>query len=233
MPYEAAKAVAATFAYEIRYALTPVFGKSFITMCTRPEDPDFENFKIARKIILTCTEEANRWRYIDNERPSGYKSPTPERTIPSPTKQSDSPRIFDSKLTKRIEIESGYGTDTDSDKYYASPDSQQKSYISDWIPRNRVVALPATSAVSCSRSLQPIVGPFDDTTRMEIGSEDALDRDDDQSTDVLSMYEKPHQSTLRILNHRETKAAYALMQLSFADSSLNNYSRDRDRKTYL
>ena len=232
MPYEAAKAVAATFAYEIRYALTPLFGKSFITMCTRPEDPNFENFKIARNIISSCTEEANRWRYIDDERRSEHKSPTLDRGIPSPTKLLNSPKLYDNKLTKRIEIESGYGTDTDSDKYHASPDSQQKSYISEWTPRNRVVALPVTSVVSCSRSLQPIIGTFDGTTRMDIGSEDAIQGDDDQLNDAFSMHEKPYQSTLRILSYREAKAAYALMQLSFADSSLNKYSRDRDRKAY-
>lgn len=232
MPYEAAKAVAATFAYEIRFALTPVFGKNFTTMCTRPGDPNFENFKIARRIISSCTKEAKQWRDID-DRPSDYKSPTPESAISSPEKPLTSPRIFGGKLTKLMEVESGYGTDTDSDKYYASPDSQPKSYIGDWTPRNRVVALPATSAVSYSRPLQPIISMFDGKTRMEITGEDAIQRDDGQMTDALSRHENAPQSTSRILSLRETKAAYALMQLIFADSSLNKYSRDRDRKAYL
>ncbi|KAF2749878.1 hypothetical protein M011DRAFT_511923 [Sporormia fimetaria CBS 119925] len=62
MPYPAAKAVAATFCYKIRHALTPLFGNDFPSLCLPPADPKFEKFVIDPAIVQHCTEETQRWK---------------------------------------------------------------------------------------------------------------------------------------------------------------------------
>jgi ABC-type dipeptide/oligopeptide/nickel transport system permease subunit len=64
MPFEAAKAVAATFCYNIRYALTPIFGIDFLGHCVVPEDPRFGRMVIDRNIVRHCTEAANELAFL-------------------------------------------------------------------------------------------------------------------------------------------------------------------------
>jgi hypothetical protein len=62
MPYQAAKAIAATFCWYIRWVLTPVFGDDFLEMCLHPEDPGYGRFLIDPKIVQECTDETNRFK---------------------------------------------------------------------------------------------------------------------------------------------------------------------------
>lgn len=62
MPYEAAKAVAANFAYHIRYALTPIFGPGFPAMCLEPSNENFAKFLISRDIVETCAARTQEWK---------------------------------------------------------------------------------------------------------------------------------------------------------------------------
>lgn len=57
MPYACARAVCSTFCYTIRWALTPVFGPSFINDCLTPENPDFNRFKIAQQLVRDAAQE--------------------------------------------------------------------------------------------------------------------------------------------------------------------------------
>lgn len=75
MPYEAAKAVAATFAYEIRYALTPIFGPDFLDICLKPTDRKFGSFIIDKDIIQYCANRTQQWK-LATLRPS--------RVLPAP-----------------------------------------------------------------------------------------------------------------------------------------------------
>lgn len=54
MPFQAAKALASTFCWEIRYALTPLFGPDFIAQCTRPDDPIFKRYEISPSVVQAC-----------------------------------------------------------------------------------------------------------------------------------------------------------------------------------
>lgn len=142
MPYKAAKAVAATFCYSIRHALTPVFGKDFLTMCIHPEEPNFAKFLIDSAIVQECTAETNRWR-VEGE---AYKPTTTEplSVTRTPNTQFACPpwglRSMKQRRVKPTDIESGYGTDTDqSDKYLYSPkfspQVSPRSHV--WTPVNR------------------------------------------------------------------------------------------------
>jgi hypothetical protein len=77
MPYEAAKAVAATFCWKIRYALTPVFGLDFIDMCVPPDDARFQSMLIDPEITRSCAEKMQH--YFDRE--LAYPSPRVGATI--------------------------------------------------------------------------------------------------------------------------------------------------------
>ncbi|RDW65709.1 putative APSES transcription factor Xbp1 [Aspergillus mulundensis] len=66
MPYEAAKAVSATFCWKIRYALTPLFGADFPDLCTHPEDrARFGRMIIDPSIVQIATEKANYYRTLE------------------------------------------------------------------------------------------------------------------------------------------------------------------------
>ncbi|KAL4973082.1 hypothetical protein BDW66DRAFT_109685 [Aspergillus desertorum] len=66
MPYEAAKAVAATFCWKIRFALTPLFGDDFPDLCTHPDDrARFGRMVIDPCIVRIATEKANYYRMLE------------------------------------------------------------------------------------------------------------------------------------------------------------------------
>ncbi|KAI6807949.1 hypothetical protein KC332_g13255 [Hortaea werneckii] len=58
LPYSCARALCQTFCYPIRWALTPVFGPSFIKDCLRPEHPDYGRFKVSSEVISCAHLEA-------------------------------------------------------------------------------------------------------------------------------------------------------------------------------
>ena len=58
MPYSCARAVCLTFCYPIRWALTPIFGPSFVRECLRPEDAGYCRFKIDSEIVRSAQLEA-------------------------------------------------------------------------------------------------------------------------------------------------------------------------------
>ncbi|KAF2739651.1 hypothetical protein EJ04DRAFT_540537 [Polyplosphaeria fusca] len=151
MPFQAAKAVAATFCWEIRFALTPIFGPSFPSLCLTPDHPKFAKFEIDAPIIHECTVECARWR----DEKEGYRA-TPEteepatpRTPPTSFPSSDwslqGPK--DRRKKKPADVESGYGTDTDqSDKYHFSPNLSPRSNMWTAVNRSRSpITLPTTS----------------------------------------------------------------------------------------
>lgn len=126
MPYEAAKAVAATFCHPIRYALVPVFGVDFVDRCVVPDDPAFGRMVINQEIIRRCTVEANEYRLLEPSR-------GPSRDSSSVRSATSTPRICHERPLRPQPgrwyryPESGYGTDTEtSDQVLASPDALTK-----------------------------------------------------------------------------------------------------------
>ena len=66
MPYAAAKAMAATFCWRIRHALTPLFGTDFPSLCVHPRDrARYGRMKIDPSIVEEATETANRYRMME------------------------------------------------------------------------------------------------------------------------------------------------------------------------
>ncbi|QDS73056.1 hypothetical protein FKW77_009667 [Venturia effusa] len=86
MPFQCAKAVAETFAYSIRYALVPVFGKGFLDACLRPEHPNFGSFKIDLAVVAHCRTETKLWPLREDARatPASSRAPSEAPDTPRP-----------------------------------------------------------------------------------------------------------------------------------------------------
>jgi hypothetical protein len=124
MPYDAAKAIAATFCYDIRFALTPVFGQDFPSQCLSREQPGFSKFVIDPAIVWKCIAETERFRREGTSyrlMASTSASPTTptQMNFDSP---SWKPKTLKQRRARPADIESGYGTDTSKrDTYAFSP----------------------------------------------------------------------------------------------------------------
>lgn len=71
MPYDAAKAIAATFCYKIRHALTPLFGLDFPMICVNPLDKlRYGNMIIDPAIVQKSTKMANYYRMLELRSPA-------------------------------------------------------------------------------------------------------------------------------------------------------------------
>ena len=76
MPFDAAKAIATTFCWRIRHALTPVFGRDFPGLCIPPHADKFGEMFIDGAITRRCTEQARQYRLME-ERISAHNTPSP------------------------------------------------------------------------------------------------------------------------------------------------------------
>ncbi|KAF2830688.1 hypothetical protein CC86DRAFT_316193, partial [Ophiobolus disseminans] len=155
MPYQAAKAVAATFCYDIRWALTPVFGNDFPSMCLHPKDPSFAKFLIDPAIVQYCTSETGRFR---TDGMSYRLSESNVLPVDSPKTQLGSPpwnsRVSKQRRARPADVESGYGTDTDQSDKWAF--STQVSPRSRWTPVNRSLSPCSPRTTNSSAMSSPI-----------------------------------------------------------------------------
>jgi len=60
MPYECAKDLCRTFCYSIRWALTPIFGPTFIKLCILPTDRYFKVYAISQETTRNCRLDADK-----------------------------------------------------------------------------------------------------------------------------------------------------------------------------
>ncbi|KAK5044834.1 hypothetical protein LTR84_010372 [Exophiala bonariae] len=131
IPYEAAKAVAATFCWNIRYALTPVFGKDFPATCLHPDHEEYGSMQIDPEITKRCAEQARMYRELEQQHGVSTLTSTLNMTLNnSPTlmsvstSTSRSPHItttpkgkrqFKKIMPKPLEISSsGFASDVSS-----------------------------------------------------------------------------------------------------------------------
>ncbi|KAL4880535.1 hypothetical protein BJY04DRAFT_71467 [Aspergillus karnatakaensis] len=182
MPYEAAKAVAATFCWKIRFALTPLFGRDFPSLCIPPNDrPRFGRMIIDPSIVREATEKARFYRTIELRSPtssallrSGYDSrPTssPGDRDSRPLGRHILPRPYHRHRsnTSSTDLSLGYGSSPEleyshspTDPYCVSPISPNRnSFTPVNTPRSidvhsRLLPSPYTVLASLSRDLRPI-----------------------------------------------------------------------------
>ena len=242
MPFEAAKAVAATFCYHIRYALTPLFGLDFVSKCVKPGEDRFGHMVIDRQIVRRCTDEANGYRSTSHES-SQVGSPTTPVSTSSMSKWT--PRPLRPRLTGLFDSESGYYSDTDrSDKYLASPQSISPKSAFSWTamntPRsvNREPELPFPREIldttDSGRGCEAPPNSPDSShggrnQHLNQRSQEVEDEDFDEAVSPRSIHVGllPEKGRRAAMSSKDTRAAYLLMQLHFADATLKDGTKQR------
>lgn len=149
MPYETAKAVAATFCWKIRHVLTPLFGTDFPSLCVPPSDRSHYNRMIIDPAtVRRATETAHYYRSLElqsqahaltggSENESTSSSHFPRRT----REDEKSPAVEDrpacqtiTKFPRHRYTDSGPSVrDSSSEPYCVSPQSPTGST---WTPVN-------------------------------------------------------------------------------------------------
>ncbi|KAK5464733.1 hypothetical protein LTS15_001295 [Exophiala xenobiotica] len=146
IPYEAAKAVAATFCWNIRYALTPVFGTDFPSMCVPPESENFGSMQIDPEITKRCTIQAQHYREMEGRHTLAQVTGTPSPETPLTPKVAQQYKRILPKPGRMTDYTSDYTSDTGpEDKYALSSPSPQIGLTSSW------------SAINSPRSPSPKV----------------------------------------------------------------------------
>ena len=229
MPFEAAKAVAATFCYDIRYALTPVFGLDFLSLCIAPDDPSFGRMVIDRNIVQQCTEQAIGFRLLSRE---GSLASSP-RTIGSPDEFfHTTPKSLRPKFLKGIQGENDSGSDADpGDNYLYSPQIPPNA---EWVALNAprsVNYVPFTPG----RAVSPYPSQAERTYRSEVPSSsdgnrltkrlrpnehDGNDDKNSSSQSSLSSSLRPREGKPLAGLSMEVQAAHILMQMHVDDAKL-------------
>ncbi|OQU99439.1 hypothetical protein CLAIMM_05071 isoform 2 [Cladophialophora immunda] len=149
IPYDAAKAMAATFCWHIRYALTPVFGKAFPELCLPPDSENFGSMQIDPEITKRCALQARHYRELENLAASGpssgISSPQTSQTPQTP-KVRPQLRMILPKPYKETDTQSEYSTDTSrEDKYELSSPSPQIAFTNPWSAVNTPRSPPKIS----------------------------------------------------------------------------------------
>ena len=242
MPFEAAKAVAATFCYHIRHPLTPLFGLDFVSKCIKPGEDRFGHMVIDRQIIRRCTDEANGYRTTSRDSSHVGRPTTP---VPTSSISKWTPRSLRPRLTGPIDSESGYYSDTDrSEKYFASPQSISPKSTFSWTavntPRSvnrepeltspRVVLESTNLARGCDappNSPNSSVGGGKQSPRQRSGELEDEDSDEAVSPRSIKVGLLPEKRRRAAMSTKDTRAAYLLMQLHFADATLKDGTKKR------
>ncbi|KAJ9236315.1 hypothetical protein DTO166G5_4077 [Paecilomyces variotii] len=139
MPFEAAKAVAATFCWRIRYALTPLFGRDFPSLCIPPEDRErFGRMIIDSSVVRKATEEANYYRTLEERSTYDCIPRLPPPGPPGPSQQERVGKVIQPRSTRRSRESDTYHADSDgNDQYSRSPTSPAARYGNSFTPVNR------------------------------------------------------------------------------------------------
>lgn len=146
MPYEAAKAIAATFCWKIRYILTPLFGTDFPSLCISPSDrARFGRMIIDPAIVQRAAGIANKYQALElqtrtltlagSENESATSSTSERRAMEDAALDDCPPRQLFPKVPRHRYTDSvGSARDSSSEPYCVSPHSPTGST---WTPVNR------------------------------------------------------------------------------------------------
>ncbi|KAF3389253.1 hypothetical protein F1880_004503 [Penicillium rolfsii] len=130
MPFETAKALAATFCWEIRYLLTPLFGLDFPDMCIPPTDrTNFGRMVIDPTIVQEATDIARHFRLLeprtyDEMSTTSLPSQVPRKLVDYPLQDAGRGHQMPTKLARRSYADSiSSARGSSSEPYCGSPQS--------------------------------------------------------------------------------------------------------------
>jgi hypothetical protein len=154
MPYGCARSVCATFCWNLRWALTPIFGPSFIRDCLPPNHPGFARFTIDPEVVRACAREAEGWRVDAGAThyslvPS-HPTSSPALPIPrsAPIQLSEPKRLRARPTRPRVDTAAHLGSPCHSD-------DESAAIVTDTVPSCRTV--PDSPSVSPKTRISPTV----------------------------------------------------------------------------
>ena len=219
--------------------LVPVFGPDFVAMCRKHSDPDFQNLNVDRDIILKCEEEALAIQEQSRES-SLANSPKQSSAFSElpiwPPPKSQRPKKF-----KGMDVESGYGTDTDRTEMYSSyPGSPM---YGGWTPVNT----PKIPIVDGPRVPQPAQGitsspwikaSLRDSSKAKSSKRPGSHEDPAEGLSIDPCSEsgpvpQKRRKVSRALASKvspEIEAAYTLMHLHAADATLIKEEKEKEKE---
>lgn len=150
MPFACARAMCKTFCYDIRWALTPIFGPSFIHECLEKDDPRFGRFKIDAQIVRDAQQGANAYKTpIIN---GAAKDKTIPRSVPGEIDTGAGKDLRPRAGRPTFKVDSPFSSDSEA-TYTLAPDSPEISPKSThsspaWTSINRRPEMSATNNTS-------------------------------------------------------------------------------------
>lgn len=137
MPYSCAKAVCATFCYQIAGALIPLFGPSFPSDCIREGMPGYKHMVIDPDIIAKARLEARRLLHLPTPRSGPLLSPRMSRSV-SPRPCPRPPRLAAEPYSNRIDYDRPMPlsphSNADHEFYAGSPDIYSRNTPTEFMP---------------------------------------------------------------------------------------------------
>lgn len=242
MPYDAAKAVAATFCWKIRYALTPVFGVDFPGLCVPPESERFGDMVIDPAITKRCAEQARIYREMESQI-SRASTVTPTPPTPDTPTYPHRNKLFRPKNLKLNN--SAYASDTSSEENYGIT-SPEVGYRNIWTPANTPRSFPrqdspsttmlmTTSATHDTRS--PAPEPFPSSTtitrRDQISSPELSPKSLRTDFDHVNYRNHSHEQEQRHEDGSERGEDKAeLLRIHHTNGNVRNRDCDREMREY-
>lgn len=251
MPFEAAKAVAATFCWNIRYALTPVFGADFPAVCIQPGSDRFGEMVIDCSITRRCTEEARTYRSL--EKLASSKSTSIIRSPLTPDSPTF-PRHVKQLRPKALKLDgngSGYSVEARIAGHYdLIPGTPHLPYRNAWTPANTPRSVVDTRLPSPREILAEIAAevrtgdgsvtdssssisslPLSPKSRRVYPADEDYDGDSSaESSDGEALAQTLCRKRNASPGHSDKKAAYLLMSLRMKEADLDTTVRVMKRR---
>lgn len=220
MPFEAAKALAANFCWEIRFALVPLFGRRFPEYCLRPDHPSYRRHVIHPDIIKQCKQEVEGWKMKSlpnlDPRLATLSSPTtPRASASSKTNEDWSQKTLRPRPGRLLIDGNGPAPAIPAFQLPSLPRMPQPNYMLERFlePRMSGRASPAPSTCMSSATSSNMAS----SPRMKRTFSEVDDQESMSTTSSHLASQKRHKQS--IVADEDAKAAYWLVQLSMDDGA--------------
>lgn len=194
MPYEAAKAMAATFCWRLRYVLTPLFGTDFPAMCIPPSDRKYYGrMTIPEAVVQHATKTAKYYRSLEPNKefnPSAIDEPSKTHNLfhmDLPSHGDSSLKLPPIKIPRLQYAEcSPSARDSSMEPYSMSPTSQ--SSFSNFTPINapRSSDVPSRPPVQSPQAILRVISDAIRPENVPGGISEESDTESDGSSNVYS-----------------------------------------------
>ena len=221
MPYAAARALAATFCWKIRFALTPLFGDDFVDLCVHPSDPAYKQFIIDPDITKQCEEEMYAWKNGGGHRRRASKAN--KHTVNMPLR-SESPlrnHVRKARLRGLAEHHDGYVSVANQLALYEDTPLNELSLRGHWTavnsPSSSMVKRKMGKPPSLKRKLfqESMPSPTTPSTKRTFPKLGEGNQDTETSASEVEAMSPPKRREVGRYGIDEIRAAYALLQMRY------------------